>query len=469
MKYTLTLQSEHLIELKSLILKPDQKERPAILLCGTSEVNNDIWDGGSEFRFLSKEIIPIPDDYIHEHTNISLIWDTSIFRKALKRAKEEDLQICLVHSHPENLEAFSETDDFHEKELFETLYKRNGFGRPNLSLIITNNNVLIARACTENLVYYPIDFIRVIGDRYSFHYKNKYTTIPKEEFHRQQLAFGSTLNADLSKLKIGVVGCGATGSATAHLLARLGVGQIVVIDNDLVERSNLSRLYGATAEDADSGSPKADILSSFISKIAIGCRIRKIRDWVGGVKSREALKSCDVIFCCTDDNSGRILLNRFSNFYLIPIIDMGIVIDPSKNGSEQLETLQARITILQPKNTCLMCRNIVDRQLAREEDLKRTNPKGYIRQKEEAYVTGENNPSPAVITFTTEAATMAVNEFINRLTGFKKGGPEKHLVRFFDKGVDRRPHTIPDADCPICGSNYYWGRGDCEPFLDQVN
>jgi len=469
MRYTLTLQEHHLATLKQLVLKSDGYERPAILLCGLAEASNDIWDGGSETRFLSKEIIPIPDSQINSHTSAMVNWNTTIFRKAMKRAKEDDLRICLVHSHPIDREQFSEIDDKQERELFETIYSRNGGILPNISLIITCGEVLVARACTSNLVYYPIELIRVIGGRYNFYYKGKYTAITKEEFSRQQLAFGPTLNADLSKLRIAVIGNGATGSATAHLLVRLGVGQILLVDKDLVERSNLSRLHGATSADADLGKSKATVLAEFLANIAIGCRVRKIEEWVADAQVRDALKACDIIFSCTDDNSGRILLNRFAHFFLVPVIDMGIVIDPAKGGNEQLETLQGRVTIIQPGNTCLLCRNVVSRQLAREEDLKRNDPAGYLRQKEEAYVTGENNPSPAVITFTSEVATMAVNEFVNRLTGFKTTGVEKHIIRFFDKGVDRRPHISPDEDCPVCCSNEYWGRGDMTPFLDQIN
>jgi molybdopterin/thiamine biosynthesis adenylyltransferase len=46
-------------------------------------------------------------------------------------------------------------------------------------------------------------------------------------FQRQALAFGQALNQDLVALRVGVIGCGGTGSAVAMLLARLGVGQIV--------------------------------------------------------------------------------------------------------------------------------------------------------------------------------------------------------------------------------------------------
>ena len=469
MRYTLTLQSKHLESLNSLVLHDDKLERPAILLCGVSTIHNDIWDGGSEIRFLSKEVIEVPATEINEQSEVIVNWDTATFRKALKKAKEDNLTVCLVHSHPEGATAFSDIDDKHETELMEIMYRRNGRMLPGMSLVITQDRQLIARAFSTALNINAVNMIRVFGERYQFYYPGKYATVAKEEFSRQQLAFGHTLNADLSKLKVAVIGCGATGSATAQLLARLGVGHLLLVDNDLVERSNLSRLHGANASDADAGRSKAMVMNEVISRISIGCRTRFLHEWVGSEACRDALKACDLIFCCTDDNSGRIFLNRYAYFYLTPVIDMGIVIDPSADGQPPLQTLQGRITVIQPEYTCLLCRGVVDRQLAREEQLKRNDPKGFERQKEEAYVTGSGNPSPAVITFTTEVATMSANELINRLTGFKRTGSEKHVIRFFDQGVDRKPHVSPGIDCSICGDNTYWGLGDVIPFLDIVN
>ena len=44
------------------------------------------------------------------------------------------------------------------------------------------------------------------------------------------------------------------------------------------------------------------------------------------------LKACDVIFGCTDDHDGRLMLNRLAYFYLIRVIDMGLAIDPAPDG-----------------------------------------------------------------------------------------------------------------------------------------
>lgn len=468
MKYTLTLLERHIEELRGLTIKEDGLERPAILLCGVSTINNDLWDGGSECRFLAKEIIPVPDTEIVEHSQTSLKWETNTFRDAMKKAQEQNLAICLVHSHPDGADSFSQTDDENERELFSTIQKRNGNEIPNLSLIIMPDGNLKARACNHRLQYHEINMIREIGNRFVFHYPEKYREVRREEFHRQQLAFGKTLNNDLSQLRVAVVGCGATGSATAHLLAKLGVGQLLLVDNDRVERSNLSRLYGATSSDADAGEEKAMTLKRFITGLGIGCRVKTATDWVGSKESRDAMKSCDIVFGCTDDNSGRIFLNRLSHFYLIPVIDMGIAIDLTDEEPKTIRDIKGRVTVMLPGNTCLFCRGLVDHSKAREEDLLRSDPHGYERLKEEAYVIGERNPSPAVITFTTEVATMSANELLNRITGFRHGGPLTNLVRFFDKGEDRRQGATPREGCRICHQTNYWGKGDMEPFMDQA-
>jgi len=466
MKYTLTILEEHRKELEALVLKDDGFERPALLLCGRSFISNDIWDGGTELRFLSKVVIPIPENEVVSNNEAHVKWKTETFRKALKLAEKEDLSICIVHSHPAKANEFSGVDDKNERELIQTIYNRNGDLARHLSLVITYERQIFGRVWDKKLNTEPIQFIRCFGDRFEFIYKGKFDTVTREAFHRQQLAFGQTLNNDLSKLRIAVIGCGATGSCTAHLLARLGVGQLLLVDNDLVERTNLSRLYGANGPDADAGRSKAYVVRDFIAAIAMGCRVRAIHDWVGSATCRDALKSCDVIFCCTDDDSGRIFLNRFDHFYLAPVFDIGIHIKPTDTHPPQIQTLQGRLTVVLPGNTCLLCRNIVSVKRAYEENLKRSDPDGYERLKEEAYVEGGGNPNPAVITFTTEVATMAVNEFIHRITGFKKVPATRHVVRFFDQNEDRKPGAISQDGCPICNSKSYWGRGDVDPFMD---
>lgn len=54
--------------------------------------------------------------------------------------------------------------------------------------------------------------------------------------------------------------------------------------------------------------------------------------------------------------------------------------------------------------------------------LRREAPEDYERQKREAYVRGGQNPAPAVVTFTTETAALAVNELLQGLTDYRGEG-----------------------------------------------
>ena len=86
----------------------------------------------------------------------------------------------------------------------------------------------------------------------------------------QALAFGPSLNARLKTMRVGVAGCGGTGSATAMLLARLGVGQIALFDDDIVDVTNLNRLHGARRADADAMRQKVEVVAREITGLGLG-------------------------------------------------------------------------------------------------------------------------------------------------------------------------------------------------------
>ena len=77
--------------------------------------------------------------------------------------------------------------------------------------------------------------------------------------------------------------------------------------------------------------------------------------------------------------------------------------------------------------------------------MKRERPEEYERRKAEAYVIGAGNPNPAVVMFTTEVATMAVNELLNRMHGYRSEPASANLVRQFHRMTDFRPGARPSA------------------------
>ncbi|QNN23363.1 ThiF family adenylyltransferase [Planctomycetales bacterium ZRK34] len=467
-RYTLAIQQAHLDELRSLVLTVNGHEHVAYLLCGQADVPSDPWTGSRTRRLLSFEVMALADEDLVSSSDAHVRCRTRSFARVLKRARDENLAVAVVHSHPEGIDCFSKVDDGGEPFLVEMAQNRNGTGCPIASVVLTRSGNVFGRVWTEPQHSSPISMVSAVGDQLRLHYEERENGMSPESLQRQMLAFGESLNTDLRQLRVGIVGCGATGSATGLLLARLGVQKLFIVDRDYVEATNLNRLHGATSADVEAKTPKTQVLKRQLEDMGLGINVVLHDGWIGDEACRDPLRSCDVVFGCTDDNDGRMLLNRFAYYYLTPVIDMGIGIDVSQDSPPRVLDAAGRTTVVVPGSRCLLCRKAIDHQLAREEHLKRVNPAEYLARREQQYVHGDPGPTPAVVTFTTSVACMAVDELVHRLTGYRRADPCSHRVRKFHLLEDKRPGIADGRTCSLCVTPDAWGRGDIEPFLDRV-
>jgi molybdopterin/thiamine biosynthesis adenylyltransferase len=442
-------------------------ERIVFLMFSTAEAHDEC--RGVESRsFQLTDILMLRDADISASPG-HVSWDNNLYVPWLRRAAASHKVVGIAHSHMAGPATFSAVDDDGERGLSELVRHRNGPNSELISLVFTRDGELMARLWKSSPSPLDVNGVRVVGKRFQFFFTTEARPLVNEAFVRQALAFGDPLNQTLRQLRITVVGVGGTGSAVAVLLARLGVGYLNLVDPDTVEESNLNRVHGATLNDAKVGRKKVDVLAEHVTSIGLGTSVCQYSALVTDSQCRDVLRSSDVIFGCTDDHSGRLLLNRFAYFYFVPVIDVGLAIEVSRDVRPKMLALDGRVTVLVPPNACLNCRGVVDPARARAEHLRRVNPEEYVRQKNEAYVVGEGDPNPSVVTFTTEVATMAVNEMLQRLQNYRgSDGSTASRTRLFHRMHDLRPGDLPREDCPICGDTLYWGRGDVDPFLDQV-
>ena len=468
MRYTLTIQEQHLVALKALVLPDNGQEASAYLLCGRADISRDPWDGAPTRRLLSFDVVPVAQQDVLSASPHHVRCRTRTLTTVLRRARNEDLIVVAVHSHPSEANDFSAVDDEEEPYLLELAQHRNGPQAELGSLVLTRGGEAFGRMWLGHRMNAPLSLISVVGEKLSLHFAGRTTGTTPDVFQRQALAFGQTLNADLAQLRFGIVGCGATGSAVATLLPRLGVKRLLAVDRDVVEVSNLNRLHGANADDATVRRLKVDVLKRHVEGMGLGTQVVTHAGWVGDEACRDAIRSCDVVFGCTDDHDGRLLLNRLAYFYLVPVFDVGFKLDVADSDPPLILEAAGRLTVLVPGSRCLLCRNVIDPSLAREENLQRTNPGEYAWQHEQRYVRGSDSPTPAVVTFTTDLACMAVDELLHRLTGYRRAGSLPHRVRKYHLVEDKRPGPSPNETCPICIGCQYWGRGDVMPFLDRV-
>src|SRR5208337_2887058 len=144
-----------------------------------------------------------------------------------------------------------------------------------------------------------------------------------EERYSRQILFpgiGAGGQRRLAAARVAIVGCGATGSALAALLARAGIGGLRIIDRDYVEASNLQRQSLFEEQDAAESLPKAIAatrrIAAFNSEIAVEPRVEDLIP-----SNVEALlDGMDVILDGTDNFETRYLLNDYAVKSSVPWI-----------------------------------------------------------------------------------------------------------------------------------------------------
>jgi len=141
------------------------------------------------------------------------------------------------------------------------------------------------------------------------------TTDDLAERYSRQILFsgiGSEGQQRLRHAHVAIAGCGATGAASAALLARAGIGHLTIIDRDFVEPSNLQRQMLFTEEDALESLPKVEAarrqIARFNSEIQVTAHIADIVP----ATVASLLQGADLILDATDNFETRYLLNDYA-------------------------------------------------------------------------------------------------------------------------------------------------------------
>ena len=308
----------------------------------------------------------------------------------------------------------------------------------------------------------PIERLWAVGDRLSLTTAHGAAfSDPLPAFDRNVRAFGLDIQRTLHNLTIGIVGCGGTGSCIAEQVVRLGVRHLKLIDPDVLSESNVTRVYGSTA--ADIGRPKTEVLAEHLRRIAPHLQCEQVPAMLTVESAAKRLIPCDMIFGCTDDNAGRLILSRIATYFLTPVIDCGVLLSSAEDG--QLTGIDGRVTVLTPGQACLVCRGRIDLSRAAAELL---TPEERQRREDEGYAPALGRIEPAVVAFTTAVAAAAVSELLERFIGYgPEPRPSEVLLRFHEREVSGNAAVPRDRHyChPAAGT---LGLGMTEPFLEQA-
>lgn len=422
---------------------------------------------------LAQTITPVPEDTYVERGPMGLSISSAGWVPPFRAAVANNQVPVFVHTHPRGMPKFSTYDDQVDLDL---AISARAFGARYYAAMVLAGTAdapeVDARLYdlgesfnAHAPAFVVIDAVRVAGAGLRLHLPSAANDEESSEEHlsafdRQVRMLGTAGNRTLKHVRAAIIGGGGTGSAVAVQVARLGLGELVVVDDDVVTDATPTRGHGITTADVDR--LKVDALSDHLDAIGLGTPVVRVDKPLNHPEAIAAIAHADVVFSCVDGHGARLILNRWAFAHIAPVIDVAVLVAPTEgeDGTREVQ-IEQRVTWVAPGTACLLCRGRIDPALAAAENL---DPETRKRLAGEGYVQAVETPQPAVVTLTTSVAALGATEFLLRLTGLGKTDATELLLRSH-LGELRRNARSPRPGC-FCTIPAFIGRGTRAPYLD---
>jgi molybdopterin/thiamine biosynthesis adenylyltransferase len=450
MTATLRLSADQIEQIRTHLFRPDRDEHAAILLVGSHR-------HGDDTALLAREVHQVSDEEFppgeHGYRQIA----AAALACLGNRAYAEQLGLISLHSHPgaDRSVGLSPDDLSGQRRVFPHLLDIVG-GRPVGGIAIG------ARSAAGEIWLntddpHTLGRVTVIGERAETLYPQpRARAATADERHdRQVRLFGADGQRLLRDQSVAVIGVGGGGSLVVEQLAHLGVGEIVAVDFDTVAEHNLSRIVGATAEDARRNTKKIEVARRLTDRIDPTVRFTGIDGDIADSDVAQRVTRADFIVLATDSHLSRLVVNAIANAYLIPAVQIGAKADTRPDGS--IEQIYCAVRPILPPHGCLHCAGAIDQLLVQRET---ATAEERIAQDYLGVDGGVIDPS--VITLNAATAAAATNLFLLSTVGLGQPGLGRHRVHTPADGEWLTLQPQRAESCPWCSlaSHSQFARGD---------
>lgn len=439
-RWTATMLERDYDLLDGQLFQADRDEHAAFLYAGLVETERGR-------RLLVRRVVPVAD---HEFVPSNRGAYRQIVPRAVARAALEcdELGLCLLwaHSHPHS----GDEVDFSGDDLAAHAYAHPALidmthDRPVAGLVF-GENAVAGEVWAPGEAPTRLTSLRVVG-------RNLKTLTPKprhvgaaaERFARQVLMFGAPGQQILREMTVAVVGAGGGGSLLVEMLAHLGIGHIVVVDYDVVDETNLSRIVGATA--ADVGRLKVDVARDHAGRIDPDVVVDAVDGDIAYVDDARRLLDADFSFLATDNIFSRYAFNLVCHQFLIPGIQVGAKVTGDAVGGIELIHVMERLLTLE--GACLKCQGAIPAAALTREQL---SPEARRAQ---GYVDGDDGADieePSVITLNSISTSLAATDFLLMATGLMLKETSLEASAYYPQERELRARgAAKRADCRFCG------------------
>ncbi len=122
----------------------------------------------------------------------------------------------------------------------------------------------------------------------------------------------------LARSKVAVIGAGGLGGQVILLLSRIGIGQLVVVDGDVFDETNLNRQ--ALSNRSSLGRPKAGEAASVLGGVNPAVDVTALQTRLDESNAKDILIGCRVVVDALDTVRDRLLLEGIAKEIGIPMV-----------------------------------------------------------------------------------------------------------------------------------------------------
>jgi adenylyltransferase/sulfurtransferase len=122
----------------------------------------------------------------------------------------------------------------------------------------------------------------------------------------------------LKAARVLVVGAGGVGSGAIPALAGAGIGQLTIVDDDVVDASNLQRQW--LFRDDQIGRSKANLAAAFVTALNPTVSVQEVSDRIDASNAQQILGGHDLIIDGSDNFATRLLVADTATSLRIPLV-----------------------------------------------------------------------------------------------------------------------------------------------------
>ncbi len=457
---SLRLPAEMASRLISHLFPGDDDEHGAVIGAAVLETSRG-------YRLLGRRLFLAEDgiDYVPGKHGYRMLTPEFVLRCTLA-CSEEGLAYLAVHNHlVDDRVAFSDTDmESHRKGYPALIDILDG---PPAGALVFARRAVAGDLWVSADRQMELDHTVIAGRSQRLRYPSPRKPSGFEvRYDRQVRLFGDRGQEILAAQKVAIVGAGGAGSLINEYLARLGVGHIIVVDDDRLDDSNSPRVAGARVSDLRpwyrfrplarlldwQPSPKVCIAERVAREANPDIRYEAIIGSVVDQQVARRLLDCDAIFLAADTMQARLVVNSVCHQYLIPTWQVGAKVDSDSAG--RIQDVFSVVRQLVPGKTCLWCNGLINSTRLAEEAV---SPQQRDAQR---YV--DDVPAPSVITLNAVASAHAVDQYLFSTLELQDTPEDIHWLKYRSADPCQPYVTVEvprsDSGCSECQRRL--GAGD---------